>query len=121
VEHPNERITLDHVDPVPVIQKADAVLIDNPARGYLLQYVYVIPADKPMYAAYQNSIIQNPDSLMSRTFQTMAYHNLNAYGNTLEMHKEVVDILQEAYYLQRKRKVAWSFGQMYLCVRRFQN
>ncbi|MBD3266428.1 hypothetical protein GF373_07135, partial [bacterium] len=115
----SERVDLPQVDPVPHLEKADALLIDNPSRGYLLQLIHVLPEKKMAFVAYQKSILERPEAMLKQTFPMLCYYNLNAYGNTLDMHKQIIGILREHYYMQLKLRAAWSHGQMYFGVRKY--
>ncbi|MBN2328295.1 MAG: glycosyltransferase family 39 protein [Candidatus Omnitrophica bacterium] len=106
-----ERVTAPNANPVKTLRQAEAVLIDMPLRGFLLPTVFPMKDEQWLFAGRQNEILENRDKLESKSFRTIAYSNLNAYGNTVALGDELLEILQQKYFFLVKGTV-WGNGNL---------
>ena len=111
-----ERSHTPDSDPVPTFQKVEAVLIDMPERGFLLPVLYQLRDDHWILIGRQKEILEQQNFLEEKKFRTIAYFNMNIYGNTVDMGQEIVDIL-ERYYLLRVRGTVWNNGHLLVGAR----
>lgn len=111
LQYQTERPNTPNSDPVPIFQKAEGIIIDMAGRGYLFPAVYQLRDDQYVFVANQRHILENIDHLQAKTFSWIAYYNMNAYGNTVEMGQRIVDSLQRDYRFQVKGTV-WDTGPL---------
>jgi len=114
-----ERPFFPNADPMPDLQKHEALLVDTHSRGFMLQLIYAVPEDKMVFVGSQQEILANPDAVLSQPFKSFCYYNLNAYGNNHEQARQVIDILSQHYFIRNKLSKVWNHGQLLICARRF--
>ncbi len=76
-------------DPQAIFRKADAIIIDNVARGELLRLIWYIPEDKDMLAAGQEALLKRTDWQGKITCRT-CYLSKRSYGNTAIGQTEIL-------------------------------
>ncbi|MGC9329495.1 MAG: hypothetical protein ACP5I1_17810, partial [Candidatus Hinthialibacter sp.] len=106
-----ERIHAPNANPVKTLRQAEGVLIDMPSRGFLLPAIFPMKDDQWLFVGWQKEILENRNHLESKSFRTIAYYNLNAYGNTVAAGEEVLAILQQKYFFLVKGTV-WGNGNL---------
>lgn len=98
-------------DPVPTFKQVEAVLIDVPARGYLFPVLFQLNDEQWVFAGWQKEILQNKERLREKRFRTLAYYNMNAYGNTVKSGEEILEWLRPDYLLGLRGTV-WNAGNL---------
>ena len=107
----HDRVYTPDSDPIPTFKRVDAVIIDMPNRGYLFPAIFQLNDDQLVYVGRQKEILENKEEFMQKQHHTIAYYNMNIYGNTPQMGAQVVELLKKDYLLNLKGTV-WDTGNL---------
>jgi hypothetical protein len=101
-------------DPAPMLRRADAVLVDDAARGFFIRISTFIPPDKPLFLANIDDLLARPDLWRDRLGERAVYisDQLAEYG-TEHYQEELVALLPPDYEAVRVPGGIWGLGDVW--------
>jgi len=101
-----------------ILEAAPAILVDTVHRGVLPQLLIHVPPDTRIYAAWQHSLLEQPEDWLSQLPDGALYLSEGAYGNTAENQEQILSLLAQDFTLQPIESSIPGMGNVYLLAKR---
>ena len=84
-----------------LFDSADTIVIDNPARGISLRFLYYIPDNKKVLVASQSDLLKNPDAWLGKLEPNTVWVSCNAYMNSEQKQSELLALLERGHTVKK--------------------
>jgi len=99
-----------HASQSEILAGANALLLDNVARGVLPRVLFALPASVPVYAAMQDYMLEHPEDWLDRLYEGTMFVSKDVYGNSVEGREQLVKAIEERHALERVHGGLWGFA-----------
>lgn len=93
-----------------ILAGADALLLDNVARGVLPRVLFDVPESVPVYAAMQDYMLEHPEDWRERLGGGTVFVSNDGYGNSPEGRDRLLGAIEERNALERIPGGLWGFA-----------
>jgi len=107
-------------DPTTVLQRANAVILDNASMNVLPRIVAKLADDTPVFAASRDAMQKMPTRWLDHIDSNAVYISVNApiFSNNATGQEAIIDLIRQNCEAEIIRKGAWGFGDLVLIKRK---